>query len=50
MRSSQRLQSLQCHGGKLAANLIIGAVGHEYWDVDMKGKAAHAGLAPEMGS
>jgi tripeptide aminopeptidase len=34
---------------RLAANLIIGAVGQEYWDVDIKGKAAHAGLASEMG-
>ena len=32
---------------KLAADLITGAVGQEYWDVDIKGKAAHAGLAPE---
>jgi tripeptide aminopeptidase len=29
--------------------LITGAVGQEYWDVDVKGKAAHAGLAPEKG-
>jgi tripeptide aminopeptidase len=34
---------------KLAANLITGAVGQEYWDVDIKGQAAHAGLAPEKG-
>src|SRR5262249_57481703 len=34
---------------KLAASLITGAVGQEYWDVDIKGKAAHAGLAPEKG-
>jgi tripeptide aminopeptidase len=34
---------------KLAADLITGAVGQEYWDVDVKGKAAHAGLAPEKG-
>jgi tripeptide aminopeptidase len=34
---------------RLAADLIIGAVGQEYWDVDIKGKAAHAGLAPEKG-
>lgn len=32
-----------------AADLITGAVGQEYWDVDIKGKAAHAGLAPEKG-
>jgi tripeptide aminopeptidase len=34
---------------KLAAELITGAVGQEYWEVDIKGKAAHAGLAPEKG-
>jgi tripeptide aminopeptidase len=34
---------------RLAAELITGAVGQEYWDVDIKGKAAHAGLAPEKG-
>jgi tripeptide aminopeptidase len=34
---------------KIAADLITGAVGQEYWDVDVKGKAAHAGLAPEKG-
>jgi tripeptide aminopeptidase len=34
---------------RLAADLITGAVGQEYWDVDIKGKAAHAGLAPEKG-
>jgi tripeptide aminopeptidase len=33
----------------LAASLITGAVGQEYWDADIKGKAAHAGLAPEKG-
>jgi tripeptide aminopeptidase len=34
---------------RLAAELITGAVGQEYWDVDIKGKAAHAGLAPDKG-
>jgi tripeptide aminopeptidase len=34
---------------RLAADLITGAVGQEYWDVDIQGKAAHAGLAPEKG-
>jgi tripeptide aminopeptidase len=33
----------------LAPSLITGAVGQEYWDVDIKGRAAHAGLAPETG-
>ena len=35
--------------GKLASELIIGAVGQENWDVEIKGKAAHAGVAPEKG-
>jgi tripeptide aminopeptidase len=34
---------------RLASELITGAVGQEYWDVDIRGKAAHAGLAPEKG-
>jgi tripeptide aminopeptidase len=35
--------------GKLASELIIGAVGQENWEVAIKGKAAHAGVAPEKG-
>lgn len=35
--------------GKLASELIIGAVGQENWDVEIKGKASHAGVAPEQG-
>jgi tripeptide aminopeptidase len=35
--------------GKLAAELITGAVGQENWDVEIKGKASHAGVAPEKG-
>jgi tripeptide aminopeptidase len=34
---------------KLAAELITGAVGQENWDVEIRGKAAHAGVAPEKG-
>jgi tripeptide aminopeptidase len=34
---------------RLAAELIIGAVGQENWEVEIKGKAAHAGVAPEKG-
>ncbi len=34
---------------KLAADLITGAVGQENWDVEIKGKAAHAGVAPDKG-
>lgn len=35
--------------GKLAAELITGAVGAEAWEVEIHGKAAHAGVAPEKG-
>jgi tripeptide aminopeptidase len=35
--------------GKLAAELIIGAVGQENWEVEIRGKASHAGVAPENG-
>jgi tripeptide aminopeptidase len=34
---------------KLAAELITGAVGQENWQVEIKGKASHAGVAPEKG-
>jgi tripeptide aminopeptidase len=35
--------------GRLAADLTIGAVGAERWEVEINGKAAHAGVAPEKG-
>jgi len=35
--------------GKLAAELITGAVGAQAWEVEILGKAAHAGVAPEKG-
>src|SRR5215470_12995696 len=35
--------------GRLASELIIGAVGQENWEVEIKGKASHAGVAPEKG-
>jgi tripeptide aminopeptidase len=34
---------------KLASELITGAVGQENWEVEIKGQAAHAGVAPEKG-
>ncbi|WP_404289218.1 M20/M25/M40 family metallo-hydrolase [Microvirga sp. RSM25] len=30
-------------------DLIVGAVGQENWDVEIRGKASHAGVAPERG-
>lgn len=35
--------------GQKAADLIIGAVGQENWEVEIQGKASHAGVAPEKG-
>lgn len=35
--------------GRLAADVIIGAIGADRWAVDIRGKAAHAGVAPEKG-
>jgi tripeptide aminopeptidase len=35
--------------GKLASDLITGAVGAQSWDVHIDGKASHAGVAPEKG-
>jgi tripeptide aminopeptidase len=34
---------------RIPANLITGAVGQQNWEVEIKGKAAHAGVAPEKG-
>ena len=35
--------------GQLASDLIIGAVGQENWQAEIRGKASHAGVAPEKG-
>jgi tripeptide aminopeptidase len=35
--------------GQVASELIVGAVGQENWEVEIKGKASHAGVAPEKG-
>jgi len=35
--------------GRLPSDLIIGAVGAERWEVEITGKAAHAGAHPEQG-
>jgi tripeptide aminopeptidase len=35
--------------GRLASELIIGAVGQENWEVAVTGKASHAGVAPDKG-
>ncbi len=35
--------------GKLASELITGAVGAQTWEAEILGKASHAGVAPEKG-
>ncbi|NGO54986.1 M20/M25/M40 family metallo-hydrolase [Allomesorhizobium camelthorni] len=35
--------------GQRASELIVGAVGQENWEVEIKGRASHAGVAPEKG-
>ncbi len=35
--------------GRDAGDIIVGAVGADRWDVEIFGKAAHAGVAPERG-
>jgi|YNPMSStandDraft_1061717.scaffolds.fasta_scaffold15547_2 tripeptide aminopeptidase len=35
--------------GRTAAELTIGAIGADRWSVDVYGKAAHAGVAPDKG-
>jgi tripeptide aminopeptidase len=35
--------------GRSAADVIIGAIGADRWTADVRGKAAHAGVAPEKG-
>ncbi len=35
--------------GRNAADVIVGAIGADRWTVDVKGKASHAGVAPERG-
>lgn len=35
--------------GRSASDAIVGAVGADRWEVEIQGKAAHAGVAPERG-
>ena len=35
--------------GRSAADVIVGAIGADRWTVDIRGKASHAGVAPEKG-
>ncbi len=35
--------------GRLATEITVGAVGAERWDVEISGKASHAGVHPEKG-
>ncbi|MBA4062371.1 MAG: peptidase [Isosphaera sp.] len=36
--------------GRNAADVILGAIGADRWTVDVRGKASHAGVAPEKGA
>ena len=35
------------YDGRLAAGVIVGAVGADRWEVEIFGRASHAGVAPE---
>ncbi|MFO0849338.1 MAG: M20/M25/M40 family metallo-hydrolase [Gemmataceae bacterium] len=35
--------------GRSASDVIVGAVGADRWEVEIRGKASHAGVAPERG-
>jgi tripeptide aminopeptidase len=35
--------------GRSASDVVVGAVGADRWEVEITGKAAHAGVAPERG-
>jgi tripeptide aminopeptidase len=35
--------------GQLSSEVLIGAVGQENWEAEIKGRASHAGVAPEKG-
>ena len=50
-RRRPRRELIMCFNvdGGTAADLIIGAVGQENWEVEIRGKASHAGVAPEKG-
>ncbi len=37
------------HDGGVASNVTIGAVGADRWQVEIFGRASHAGVAPERG-
>src|SRR5262249_58096500 len=37
------------YDGRSAADVVIGAVGSDRWEVEIFGRASHAGVAPERG-
>ena len=37
------------YDGRSAADVVIGAVGADRWEVEIFGRASHAGVAPERG-
>lgn len=57
LHGARELDPTQLHGavmcvnidGQSSSDLIVGAVGQENWEVEITGKASHAGVAPEKG-
>lgn len=51
LNPSDLVGSATCYNvdGKLASELMTGAVGQTNWEVSIRGKASHAGVAPEKG-
>ena len=48
--AGSRSARLRIHiDGRLASQLTVGAVGAERWEVEIRGRAAHAGVHPEQG-
>ncbi len=37
------------YDGSAPSNVVVGAVGADHWEVEITGKASHAGVAPERG-
>ena len=37
------------YDGSAPSNVVVGAVGADHWEVEITGRASHAGVAPERG-
>jgi tripeptide aminopeptidase len=57
LHGARELKPADLHGpvmgfnvdGDMPSKFLVGAVGQENWQVEIRGKAAHAGVAPEKG-